>query len=111
SSLSYLKKLPVSKIKLDRSFIMDITKDKDSLAIVCAITDLAKSLGKTIVAEGVETLEQAQQLRELGCEQVQGYYFCRPQNVDKMTDLLRSGEKQRPHSTRIPAEEINSITY
>ncbi|MES9853021.1 MAG: bifunctional diguanylate cyclase/phosphodiesterase [Candidatus Thiodiazotropha sp. L084R] len=83
SSLSYLKKLPVSKIKLDRSFIMDITEDKDTLAIVCAITDLAKSLGKTIVAEGVETLEQAKQLKELGCEQVQGYYFCRPKDVEK----------------------------
>ena len=90
SSLSYLKKLPVSKIKLDRSFIKDITEDKDTLAIVCAITDMAKSLGKTIVAEGVETLEQAKQLKELGCEQVQGYYFCRPKDVKKMTDLLRS---------------------
>ncbi len=88
SSLNYLKKLPVSKIKLDRSFIQDITEDKDSLAIVKAIIDLSKSLGKTIIAEGVETSEQADLLRDLGCEQVQGFYFERPVNVEKMTELL-----------------------
>jgi EAL domain-containing protein (putative c-di-GMP-specific phosphodiesterase class I) len=87
SYLSYLKQLPVSKIKLDRSFINDITEDKDTMAIVRAISDLAKSLGKTILAEGVETLEQAQQLKELGCEQVQGYYFGRPVTAECMTEL------------------------
>jgi len=90
SSLSYLKQLPVNKIKLDRAFINDITEDEDTLAIVRAITDLARSLGKTILAEGVETVEQAQKLRELGCEQVQGFYFGRPGAVEQMTDLLCS---------------------
>jgi diguanylate cyclase (GGDEF)-like protein/PAS domain S-box-containing protein len=88
SSLSYLKKLPVSKIKLDRSFIMDITEDKDTLSIVRAITELAKSLGKSIIAEGVETKEQAQLLKQLGCEQVQGYYFGQPVNLEEMTSIL-----------------------
>lgn len=95
SSLSYLKQLPVSKIKLDRSFINDITEDKDTLAIVRAISDLAKSLGKTILAEGVETLEQAQQLKELGCEQVQGYYFGRPVTAECMTELLCAEYKKQ----------------
>jgi len=89
SSLNYLKQLPVSKIKLDRAFIKDITEDKDTLAIVRAIIDLSRSLGKTILAEGVETLGQAQQLKELGCEQVQGFYFGRPITAEKMTELLR----------------------
>jgi diguanylate cyclase (GGDEF)-like protein/PAS domain S-box-containing protein len=88
SSLNYLKKLPVSKIKLDQSFIKDITEDKDTLAIVRAVTDMAKSLGKTIIAEGVETVEQAELLKELGCEQVQGFYFGRPVELGIMTEVL-----------------------
>jgi diguanylate cyclase (GGDEF)-like protein/PAS domain S-box-containing protein len=95
SSLSYLKQLPVSKIKLDRSFINDITEDRDTLAIVRAISDLAKSLGKTILAEGVETQEQAKQLKELGCEQVQGYYFGRPITAEHMTELLSAENKKQ----------------
>ncbi len=90
SSLSYLKNLPVSKIKLDRSFITDITEDKDTLAIVRAITDLARSMGKTILAEGVETLEQAELLKELGCEQVQGFYFAKPGDLESMTKVLQA---------------------
>jgi EAL domain-containing protein (putative c-di-GMP-specific phosphodiesterase class I) len=88
SSLSYLKILPVNKIKLDRTFIMDIAQDKDSRAIVKAMIDLAKSLDKTIIAEGVESIEQADLLNELGCEQAQGYYFATPIEVEKMNDLL-----------------------
>ena len=88
SSLSYLKILPVNKIKLDRTFIMDIDQDTDSLAIVKAIIDLAKSLGKSIVAEGVETAEQAKLLKELGCEYAQGYYFSRPVDLERMTNLM-----------------------
>ena len=97
SSLSYLKQLPVSKIKLDRAFINDITEDRDTLAIVSAITDLARSLGKTILAEGVETLEQAEQLKELGCEQVQGFYFGRPGTAEQMTELLCLEHNTQPN--------------
>jgi diguanylate cyclase (GGDEF)-like protein/PAS domain S-box-containing protein len=107
SSLSYLKQLPVSKIKLDRSFINDITEDKDTLAIVRAISDLAKSLGKTILAEGVETLEQAKQLNELGCEQVQGYYFGRPITAESMTELL-SAENNKQTKKKFKVVDCSS---
>jgi EAL domain-containing protein (putative c-di-GMP-specific phosphodiesterase class I) len=100
SSLSYLKQLPVSKIKLDRSFINDITEDKDTLAIVRAISDMAKSLGKTILAEGVETIEQAKQLEELGCEHVQGYFFGRPVDVEHMTEILCAEYNKQPKKKR-----------
>jgi EAL domain-containing protein (putative c-di-GMP-specific phosphodiesterase class I) len=93
SSLSYLKILPVNKIKLDRAFIMDIDQDKDSRAIVKAMIDLAKSLDKTIIAEGVESIEQAHLLNELGCEQAQGYYFESPTEVGRMTELLTDAQQ------------------
>ena len=78
SSLARLQKLPIDALKIDRSFIDDISPDSDDAAITTAIIAMAHSLRLRVVAEGVETREQAQFLRERRCDEMQGYYFCRP---------------------------------
>jgi predicted signal transduction protein with EAL and GGDEF domain len=74
SSMSYLRRFPIDKLKIDRSFISDLTTSADAAAIVKTIISLAHSLRLKVVAEGVETAEQLQQLRAFGCDQYQGYY-------------------------------------
>lgn len=88
SSMSYLQRLPLSMIKVDQSFVRGLPGDSDSLAIVRAIISLAKSLGFTVTAEGVETLEQAAILQSLSCETLQGYYFSKPVLADAIPALL-----------------------
>ncbi len=78
SSLSYLRSFPFDKLKIDRSFVRDLGGASDSMAIVRAITNLAESLGITTTAEGVETVEQLEQLRHAGCDEVQGYLISKP---------------------------------
>jgi len=78
SSLSYLKKFKIYKLKIDQSFVRDITEDADDQAIVRSIISMAKSLGFTTIAEGVETLEQLNYLKEQGCDEIQGYYYAKP---------------------------------
>ena len=78
SSLAYLKLLPISRLKLDRTFVMDIESDPNDAAICRATIGLAHSLGLEVVAEGVETLAQLDYLRELECDKLQGYYFSKP---------------------------------
>jgi EAL domain-containing protein (putative c-di-GMP-specific phosphodiesterase class I) len=78
SSLSYLARFPFSKIKIDRQFIRTMTQDPAVKTIVKTIIALGKSLGMTITAEGVETIEQATLLREFGCPQVQGFLYSQP---------------------------------
>ena len=75
SSISYLRRFPIDKLKIDRSFISEIATRSDDASIVQAIVSLAHSLKLKVVAEGVETLEQLQFLRSIGCDQYQGYYF------------------------------------
>lgn len=78
SSLAYLQRLPVSKLKIDQSFIKNLTTEKSSAAITLSIISLAHALDKTVIAEGVEAKEQADFLYEHGCDEIQGYYFSRP---------------------------------
>ena len=83
SSLAYLKRLPISQLKIDRSFVRDIFSDANDRAIVEAIVSLGKSLDLQIVAEGVETAEQYAYLRACKCSAFQGYYFGRPRPIDE----------------------------
>ncbi len=89
SSLSYLKRFKISKLKIDQSFVRDITSDSDDRVIISTIITLAQSLGLRVIAEGVETEEQQEFLRRLGCHDIQGYFFSRPINASDAEDFLR----------------------
>lgn len=78
SCLAYLKDIPASKLKLDRSFVSNLPGDRKSLAIIRAITQLAQDLGMTVVAEGVETAGQRDTLVDIGVNALQGFLFTRP---------------------------------
>jgi diguanylate cyclase (GGDEF)-like protein/PAS domain S-box-containing protein len=89
SSLSYLKHFPISKLKIDRSFIRDVALNPDDAAITTAIIAMAKQLKLKVIAEGVEDEAQLSFLRENHCDEIQGYYFCKPLVVDAVADFLR----------------------
>ncbi len=84
SSLEYLKKLPIDRLKIDRSFVRDIPMDEDDMAIARTIVLLGQGLCLEVVAEGIETEEQAEFFREQGCNYAQGFLFSRPVNADKL---------------------------
>jgi diguanylate cyclase (GGDEF)-like protein/PAS domain S-box-containing protein len=92
SSLSYLKQLPVQKLKIDRSFIQDIPHDSNDMAITSAIVALGHRLQMSIVAEGVDTKEQLEFLVNEGCEEAQGYLFSQPLPAEELEPLLQQGE-------------------
>lgn len=92
SSLSYLKRLPVNELKIDRSFVSEMIEDSDDAMIVRSTIDLAHNLGLATVAEGVETEQVLQRLREMGCDQAQGYLISRPLSPDDLLSYLASGE-------------------
>ena len=87
-SLSYLKHFPVDTLKIDRSFVHDVIADVDTAAITRAIIAMARSLGKTVVAEGVETAEQADFLREAGCTLLQGFRYGAPMSAAELERWL-----------------------
>ncbi len=89
SALSYLKHFPFDALKIDRTFVRDITTDKEDAALTRAIIVMAQSLGLKVTGEGVETPQQLKFLRSEGCNQVQGYYFCKPVPACSFDDLLR----------------------
>lgn len=92
SSMAYLKRFPVERLKIDRSFIRDIADDADDAAITIATIQMAHSLKLQVVAEGIETRQQAAFLCERRCDIGQGYLFSQPLSKQDMTDLLRSGK-------------------
>lgn len=89
SSLAYLKTFVLDALKIDRSFISDIPADKDDAMLVLMIITLALSLNLKVIAEGVETQEQLQYLRDCNCDQIQGYYFSRPVTAEEFEVMLR----------------------
>jgi len=91
SSLSYLTTFPVDTIKIDRSFVMDCTAENNNPIIIKAIIAMGHSLGKKIVAEGIETEKQYHLLKELGCDEAQGYYFGHPVPAEEFNRLIANG--------------------
>jgi len=103
ASLTHLLSFPVDIIKIDRSFVSRIGSDQPSQIVVSAMIDIARKLGMRVIAEGVETAEQADILRALGCVLGQGYLYSRPVAAVDATDLLaRFGQRLRPPSPRLP---------
>jgi diguanylate cyclase (GGDEF)-like protein/PAS domain S-box-containing protein len=88
SSLSYLRSFPFDKIKIDQTFVRDILDDADALAIIKAVLDLGASLGITTTAEGVESVEQLDELRRQGCGEIQGYFISRPKPAAEIAAML-----------------------
>jgi len=88
SSLGYLKRFPVDTLKIDRSFVKGIGQNVEDSAIVRAVITVAKSLGLAVTAEGIESADQLEHLRSLGCDHGQGYYFAKPMSSDRVPGLL-----------------------
>jgi EAL domain-containing protein (putative c-di-GMP-specific phosphodiesterase class I) len=93
SSLSYLKNLPISFLKIDKSFVADLLSDKNTYSIVKAIIDVAHALQLKVIAEGVENQEQLDVLRTLDCDEIQGYHVSRPLNVEDIRNHIKDNTK------------------
>jgi EAL domain-containing protein (putative c-di-GMP-specific phosphodiesterase class I) len=105
SSLAYLKRFPLDALKIDRSFVHDITIDPDDAMITLGIIALAHSLRLKVVAEGVETREQLDLLARYGCDEVQGFIFCEPTTAEECSKIMREGRPiSWPHPGRRSAE-------
>jgi len=96
SSLGQLKNFPIDTLKVDRSFIRDLATDSEDKAITSAIIAMGKTLSLTVVAEGVETIEQQDFLRDQACDEMQGYYFSKPIAADDFAALLRGNKLTSP---------------
>ena len=90
SSMSYLRRFPIDKLKIDRGFISEVTSRPEEASIVRAIISLAHSLKLKVVAEGVESIEQLDFLKTLGCDQYQGFHFSRALPASQFEELIRS---------------------
>jgi EAL domain-containing protein (putative c-di-GMP-specific phosphodiesterase class I) len=96
SSMSYLRRFPIDKLKIDRGFIAELMTRADDASIVRAIISLAHSLRLKVVAEGVETLEQLDFLKAMGCDQYQGYHFSRPLPAAEFGELVLRRKQAMP---------------
>ena len=99
SSLSYIRRFPIGRIKIDRSFVAGITTNAEEATFTAAIIAMAHTLGLEVVAEGVETREQAELLREQGCDELQGFLFSRPIPADQFEGFLELEKAELPLET------------
>jgi diguanylate cyclase (GGDEF)-like protein/PAS domain S-box-containing protein len=97
SSLSYLHTLPIDTLKIDRAFVTELETEERSSHLVRTIVNVAHTLGMDVIAEGVETKEHVQALREIGCEHAQGYFFARPRDPHEIEEMLEKGSLPLPH--------------
>ena len=102
SSLSYLRRFPINQLKIDRSFVNEVTSCPDDAAIIAAIVSLARTLKLEVVAEGVDTADQMRRLIEQGCRIMQGFYFSKPLTSEDLTRLLTRGTDFRAKLFRAP---------
>lgn len=107
STLEYLKQFPLNTLKLDRSLVQGLTNDAQDLAIVAALIELGKGFNLRVVAEGVETQEQVELLRNLDCQQMQGYWFGHPLAADEASKLLQLNHSNHPEELEIGASSEN----
>jgi diguanylate cyclase (GGDEF)-like protein/PAS domain S-box-containing protein len=111
SSLAYLKRFPFDSVKIDRSFVSGIPESKDDSAIVEAIVAMAHSLQLKVVAEGVETKEQFDFLRTLGCDQIQGFYFSKPIPASEVVMLLyKTMTRDAAAAAALPVAELDPVS-
>jgi EAL domain-containing protein (putative c-di-GMP-specific phosphodiesterase class I) len=103
SSLSYLHRMPIDLLKIDASFVQTMATDEKNRRIVETILALGKNLGVEVIAEGVETAQQAQVLTRLGCDYVQGYLFSEAVDLDAAARLLESEAPFTPAALKLPA--------
>jgi diguanylate cyclase (GGDEF)-like protein len=108
SSLGYLNAFPLGQLKLDRSFTYELASDARSAKIVAATIDLARALGMTVVAEGVETVEQLEVLRRLGCDYAQGFLFARPEQPDDTFGRIRGAYE---HDQEIASQRASGARF
>ena len=108
SGLSYLARLPVDSIKIDRSFISDLGKNTARTPIIDAVIELARKLNMKVVAEGVETQQQALLLQAHGCDYAQGYYYSRPVSARHCRVLLEKLRLERPLTETLITRVLHS---
>jgi len=113
SSMSLMKQFPIDTIKIDRSFVRDLPNDSEDQAIAQAIISMGKALGMTVIAEGVETVEQETFLRNHACDEMQGFLFSKPLPPKQMADLLRveplhASPPLQPEAGAVAAESDSS---
>jgi EAL domain-containing protein (putative c-di-GMP-specific phosphodiesterase class I) len=106
SNLSYLKHLPIDAVKIDQAFVRNITVDPSDAAIVRGVLAMAKQLNIDTIAEGIETAEQLDCLREMGCHRGQGYYFSRPIPADQCRALLEEMDEMRRFTETVKARAL-----
>jgi EAL domain-containing protein (putative c-di-GMP-specific phosphodiesterase class I) len=106
SSLSYLRKFPLDALKIDQSFVRQISAAGEDTAIITAVIGMAQSLNLRVIAEGVETREEVEFLRARHCDEAQGYYFSRPVPAEEFAKLLRAGIPE-PWQAEIPSSSVD----
>ena len=109
SSLSYLRRYPVQHLKVDRSFVAEVVTNPEDRAIVSAIINLAHSLGLHVIGEGVETVEQLDELRRMGCDQAQGFLWRVPAGEVDVTNWLSSLRRGRQGTLVVESSHLGGV--